>query len=119
MTVVNATELLPNGRTPIKGGKVKIAIAASPPATNTLDQSVVGVVKKTSDASGHWSANLVANSQISPAGTWYVVRRTYPASAGGDRIEEYITVPSSGGPYNFEALKESEPAAPPLTESEL
>jgi endoglucanase len=119
MTVVQNTELLPSVGTPIKGVKVEIRVGGVPAATNTADQSLVGAVKRTSATNGTWSVDLVPNSQISPTGTWYAVKRVYPASAGGDTIVEYITVPATGGPYNFEAIKVSEPEAPRLTESEL
>jgi hypothetical protein len=48
-------------------------------------------IELTTDQNGYWSALLVPNSNINPAGTLYVVRletRTYR-----------ISVPSGAGPY--------------------
>lgn len=120
MTVVQNTELNASGQ-PVKGVKVKISVGGVGVATASETGSVVGSVSATTGTNGQWSFDLLANSQLIPAGTWYVVSRTYPASAGGTGrpIETYIYVPVSATAVNYEDIIVSEPTAPRLTDSEL
>lgn len=64
-----------------------------------------------------WSIdNVVGNTAIEPSGTVYRVERTWPGL--DDPLVHYISVPSSGGPYQVEELLADPPDdLPTLTPS--
>lgn len=57
---------------------------------------VVGSVTVPTDATGAWSVNLIANSLITPAGTYYEVAEQGAVST--------IVMPAAGGPYAVKDL---------------
>jgi len=66
-------------------------------AGETVGRSAVPV-----SSGGAWSATLVGNDDITPAGSYYEVVEAIPAT--GDRAISTIVVPSTGGPFAVKDL---------------
>lgn len=68
--------------------------------------TVIAPALLTADADGAWSAELIANELIEPAGTVYAVTER---AQGEDPAEHYIDVPAGDGTYNLEELLSGPP----------
>lgn len=105
MTVVQNTATDPGGN-PLAQTPVRITLITGP-ASNTPGYTaagdITGTLSLTTDLTGHWSATLTPNAQITPANSYYQVVEGQAVSA--------IVVPASGGPYQLGAIL----AAPPPT----
>jgi hypothetical protein len=100
MTVVQNKLLFPDN-TPDPNAEVTINLVAAVGSdgegfVGTYSGSVVGPLVQKVDSNGQWSADLIPNSLISPANTYYRVRQF---SAGVWGPSQYILVPAAGGPY--------------------
>lgn len=91
---------------PVEGAAVVIRlIAATPESDNAAgfvdaaDETVVSQVTLTTDASGDWSTNLVANDVITPAGTYYLVTERPDVTPRRPAVKYRIEVPDAAGPY--------------------
>lgn len=103
MTVVQSVARDPSGL-PLTNLRVRITLvtgSATLPGY-TSDGDIVGSAYATTDENGAWSADLVPNSQITPANTYYrVVEATMVTT---------LVVPATGGPY---ALRDASATPPP------
>lgn len=116
MSVVKGTEVDPGGA-PLVDRLVTISLVAStageaPGYDPVADVAVHGRWRTRTDALGRWSAELVPNSLLVPAGTVYVVD---VASSKGS-IRHTISVPNGAGPYRVEDILAAAPAALPTAE---
>ena len=73
--------------------------------------TIMGRRDLVTDALGAWTANLPANSTLTPTGTYYAVERKPP---GRPAVRDYIIVPSGAGPYDIEDILTAAPEAPNL-----
>lgn len=94
MTVVQNVARAPGGA-PLKKLRVKITLVTGAGALPgyTSGGDIVGPAYVTADSNGAWSADLVPNSQITPAGTYYRVVEATTFTT--------ILMPASGGPYQL------------------
>ena len=94
------------GQVPFANGWVHIALITGTAggAGYTGSGDIIGTYTTQTDATGHWSATLTPNSQITPANTYYQV------TEGGSVTP--IVVPASGGPYNLSQLLATPPPTP-------
>jgi hypothetical protein len=77
----------------------------------TGSTSVIRAYATTSGAAGVWSVVLAGNASLTPADTYYRVTEQAPGSRA--KIS-YISVPSSGGPYDVADILLSDPDEPAL-----
>lgn len=105
MPTVSNTVTDPSGD-PIAGVQVVIRLIAtipeSTPAAGFLgpdDETIVSQIELITDALGEWSTNLVANSLITPAGTYYVVTERPDVTPRRPAVKYRISVPDSVGPH--------------------
>jgi hypothetical protein len=78
------------------------------------DTEISGPVQLVTNASGTWSVTLTGNAAITPSGTVYRVHKAVPDDPDPD---QYVTVPTSGGPYAVADILTDPPGA--LTPSAL
>jgi hypothetical protein len=94
--------------------RVSIVLNTSPAFETATDIEVLGGHAVDVDAvTGIWTADLVANTAISPANTKYRVTET--ATDGTQSVHD-IVVPSGGGPYNLADIRSDPLVALPTTE---
>src|SRR5687767_9330330 len=111
MVTVHNTITLPDGR-PETDAVVTIRLVASarddnaPGYVPTTDATIVGTRTLRTSASGYWSADLVPNSLIEPAGTYYEVIE----HAGGVASKSLIVVAPSGVAVHLYDLLTATPA---------
>jgi len=113
MTTVENIVTRPGGSI-VAGGRVRVRLIASIPAGGAgfaTDRTIISERWLVTDSVGAWSANLTANSAITPAGTVYEVIEN-AGHAGATAY--YVTVPSSGGPYWTGDILTTNPAPLPL-----
>ena len=75
------------------------------------DETVISTVQLSTDASGDWSTNLVANADVSPAGTYYVVDERATTPTRRSPVRYRIEVPDGAGPYWVGDILTDEPDA--------
>lgn len=97
----------PSG-SPLKGVIVRVALVVSATTSRAPGYTTAGDIISTAtaitDADGTWSMELVPNSAITPANTFYRVSEIgYPSE---------IVVPSTGGPYLVGSILASPPPTP-------
>lgn len=62
-------------------------------------ESVLATITLTTDATGLWSTNLVANDLIAPAGSYYLVYEQVVTPTGQEQVAYRISVPDGAGPF--------------------
>lgn len=111
MTVVGNT-ILDASERPARNAYVSIRLVAGSNSTQpgyTIDGAVVARVSLRAGHDGAWQADLIPNSEITPAGSYYaVVERPL---VGGVAVHA-IEVPPGGGPYELADLLTEPPPAP-------
>ena len=70
----------------------------------TATGDIIGQYATQTDTTGHWTATLTPNSEITPANTYYQVIE------GGTPSD--IVVPATGGPYNLSQILVTSPTTP-------
>lgn len=105
MTVVQGTAL-DSGQTPIPHAQIRVTLVTGTPTMPGYSAAgeLIGPHTATADASGVWSIDLVPNSQITPANTYYLL-----TEAGGTSP---ISVPAGGGPYTVGQVLVTPPPTP-------
>lgn len=107
MPVVNELLDLPGSGSPTARVVVTLVGAGGVPVEGfTATATIVGQLAPTVTA-GAWTATLVGNDDITPAGTVY--KRT--VNGTGIRVTDYFEVPTSGGPYELADLLTDPPAS--------
>lgn len=108
MPVVQNTALDPGGG-PLYPANVTITLIAAPgghAAGYTGAGTILSTYTTSTDSTGHWTATLVGNADITPANTYYRL------SEGG--WTSPIVVPASGGPYDMPTLVVAPPTPDPV-----
>lgn len=113
--VIQNTAVNPGGE-PLANEWVHIALVTGTPggAGYTASGDILEAYTVRTDATGHWSATLTPNSQITPANTYY-------QAIEGSAVSDF-TVPDTGGPYNLSeriVTSPPTPAAPGITGVEV
>jgi hypothetical protein len=105
VTVIQNTVTDPGGE-PLAQIGVRITLQTGAPSTpGYVSSGEIGATYSgATDANGHWTANLTANSLITPANTFYQV-------VEGSSISN-IVVPASGGPYLLGSILVTPPPTP-------
>lgn len=91
---------------PVEGATVVIRLIATSPESDSAagfvdaaDETVVSQVTLTTDATGDWSTNLVANETISPDGTYYLVTERPDVTPRRPAVKYRIQVPDAAGSF--------------------
>lgn len=105
MTVVQGTAL-DSGKTPIPRAQIRITLVTGTPTMPGYSAAgeLIGPHTATADANGVWSIDLVPNSQITPANTYYLLTEANGTSP--------INVPAGGGPYSVSQVLVTPPPTP-------
>lgn len=111
MTVIEENIDAPGGTDPTNA-LITIKLKGVRPGVGYTDApaSIVGGLEITPDEDGEWTADLVPNADITPAGTVYQILLQLGGS--GNPTRRYISVPDSGGPYTVEELLVDPPESP-------
>lgn len=115
MTVVTNKVVDPTGA-PVPGARVTIrlwlganqGLVPTPGYDSISDQSIVSIYSGSTDAAGVWSANLIPNVNIVPAGSAYEVIEEPGISSVR---KSYIQVPNVGGPFFLGDILQDPPSA--------
>lgn len=83
---------------------IDLVTGTSGGAGYTDNSSIIGTFTTQTDAAGNWTATLLPNSAVTPAGTYYRV------AEGG--VVSLISVPDSGGPFTLSQLLVTDPPSP-------
>jgi len=109
MTIVFEDLDLPSGALPLADVRVRLAGGGGRPVLGKVistGKKIVGEDRlrlgEGIDSSGMWSLDLPANTDISPAGTTWFVRR----QVGCYVYESYLSVPITGGPFEAFLLED-------------
>jgi hypothetical protein len=105
---------------PVPGAQVVIRLIATIPETTpaagfvgTDDETIDSQIVLTTDIDGEWSTNLVPNSLITPAGTYYLVSQRPDVTPRRPAVKYRIDVPNSLGPHwAGDLLREAPDALP-------
>lgn len=101
---------LPAGGAPNAEIRITLVGAGGRPITGRVvstGKKIVGTSRLTYynggiNSQGIWSADLVANSQILPANTTYLIER----EVGCDTPQIFVSVPASGGPFEASTIED-------------
>jgi hypothetical protein len=101
---------LPTGGAPNAEVRITLVGAGGRPIAGRVQstgKTIVGTTVLTYDnggitSEGIWSANLVANSDILPANTTYLIER----EVGCDVPQIFVSVPASGGPFEASTIED-------------
>jgi hypothetical protein len=115
MPVVQETVLDPAGR-PAREVQIDLLLVASEDASGNAPgygssaTAILGRWRTWTDADGAWSADLLANSAITPANTYYTLHR----KGRGVVSDEALVVPNGPGPYGVNEVLTVAPTALPF-----
>lgn len=103
MPVVTGTMRRPAGASTERATVTIRIVGATPTAAAfTADGDIFGTSPIAPNGSGAWSATLIGNADITPAGTQYEITEAWPAT--GEQAIYNIVVPSGGGPYDVKNI---------------
>lgn len=109
---------------PVAGAQVVIRLIAATPETTPAagfvgadDETIVSQVSLVTNGAGLWSTNLVANSLITPAGSYYVVTERPDVTPRRPAVKYRISVPNGAGPWWAGDLLVNAPDALPAVAS--
>lgn len=117
MTTVTNT-LLNGVSAPLVGIRTEIVLLAPGTTDNAFDEDsaqVVSRVQTLTDGSGTWTLDLIPNSQITPANTYYKVTH-HILGVGADQFSTFI-VPDNDDTNTLESILAVEPDALPVAAS--
>lgn len=101
--------------TPIENVLVRIRNVSPVAFVTGTDDEVRGHIRVRTDEDGEWSTNLIANADLTPANTYYIVDIFAP----GGKSSVEILVPDGAGPYEITDITTSEPPVFEVTDEAL
>lgn len=112
MPTIQSTVKPPAGAAARAQVRIRLVTGARTTPGYTTAGDIIGPTIIQTNDTGEWTADLPANSTITPANTYYEIVEEYPAT--GERGTSTIIVPPTGGPYTVKQLLVQPPPTPAL-----